>query len=206
MDLRHAIVLDVDGTLIRSAEEDDALYRRAIEDVLGTVRYRASLAEYDFVSDTGILCQVLSDNGFAAEPDLVAAIKTAFFAGVESRIESHGPFEEIPGARSFVDRLLRSDEHCCAIATGGWRQSAHTKLTTAGFDLDGIPVATSDDAIDRADIMRFALDALGSEFASVTYYGDGAWDREASRTLGWNFRAVGPVLDGILTFENEDLT
>ena len=204
MDLRHAIVFDVDGTLIRSAAEDDALYRRAIENVLGTVRYRASVAEYDHVSDSGILSQVLSDNGVAAEPALVAEIKEVFFAAVAQHIESYGPFEEIPGARGFLDRLRCSEQHCCAIATGGWRESARTKLATTGFELDGVPVATSDDAVDRRDIMQLALDALGSEFASVTYYGDGAWDRDAARTLGWRFRAVGPALGGILTFEHED--
>ena len=68
---------------------------------------------------------------------------------------------------------------------------------TAGLGAFGFPLATADDAHDRADIMRIALGRLGADFNSITYYGDGPWDQDASRRLGWNFVAVGPVLGGI---------
>jgi GNAT superfamily N-acetyltransferase len=48
--------------------------------------------------------------------------------------------------------------------------------------------------------MEIALSRLGSAFESVTYYGDGPWDRDACATLGWRFVPVGPALGGIDSF------
>jgi hypothetical protein len=49
--------------------------------------------------------------------------------------------------------------------------------------------------------MRHALAQLGREFASITYYGDGSWDRDATRSLGWQFVAVGEPLAGLSKYE-----
>lgn len=96
--------------------------------------------------------------------------------------------------------VFSSDHHATAIATGGWRESAQFKLDAAGLNRFGIPLATSDEAPDRKDIMRIALGHLGTGFDSITYYGDGQWDRIASQTLGWNFVAIGPALGGLESY------
>jgi len=49
--------------------------------------------------------------------------------------------------------------------------------------------------------MENALYQLGHRFETVTYYGDGAWDREAVLRLGWTFVPVGVELGGITRFE-----
>lgn len=87
-----------------------------------------------------------------------------------------------------------------AIATGCWRQSALLKLESAGFDIDGVPLVTSDEFPARIDIMRGALQSTGSDCAPVTYFGDAEWDRRACLELGWNFVAVGPALGGITSY------
>ena len=201
--MRHAVIVDVDGTLLRSAEQDDKLYRRAVEQVLGAVRLRPDLRDYERVTDTGILLQILEDNAIDVSDALVSDVKAAFFAGIDEYIKKQGSFEPLPGARRFIARLKGSPSAGLAIATGGWRTSAEKKLRAAEFDTVGVPFATSDDAIERADIMRIALDSLAGGFDTVTYYGDAHWDRDASRRLGWRFRAVGPTLDGIKTFDHE---
>ena len=74
----HAIVFDIDGTLLKSAAVDDELYRRAVSAVLGPVRFRNSLALYDHVTDSGILAQVLIDNGLADTRNPAQEIIAAF--------------------------------------------------------------------------------------------------------------------------------
>jgi hypothetical protein len=74
------------------------------------------------------------------------------------------------------------------------------KLVSAGFDLTDVPLATSSDSSDREEIMKSALSRLGAEFESVSYYGDGPWDRDACRALGWNFIGVGAELSGINSY------
>lgn len=201
--MKHAVIFDIDGTLLNSSEEDDRLYREAVAQVLGDVRLRPTLSDYDPVTDTGILLQILKDNGIAEDAGRIAEVKEAFFLRLESFMDSHGPFVEIPGAKEVIGRLHSSDAYQVAIATGGWRHSAEIKLKTAGFDIASVPLATSDDAIERTAIMQLALAAIGEEVTSITYFGDGLWDARACDLLGWTFRAVGPALAGISSYDDE---
>ena len=201
--MRQAVIFDIDDTLLHSMDADDRLYRQAVRDVVGEVRFRESLADYTHVSDTGILREVLDDNGVADAERCFLEIRERFLASLAEHVRRHGPFREIEGARAMLGRLVRSGAYGVALATGCWRASAELKLRTAGFELDGLPLATSDDAIERVAIMRHALAALGDRFDSVTYYGDGVWDRQACRELGWQFRPVGPALGGLSAYHDE---
>lgn len=198
----QAVIFDIDGTLLQSAAVDDRLYRQAVVSVLGPVEFRRSLDDYDFVTDSGVLAQVLADNSIPSEPDPTPHIKERFVAFLAAHVAENGPFREIPGAARLVDALRVSRRHGVAIATGGWAESAILKLESAGLDVSDIPLATSNDALDRVEIMRLAVARLSGEFESVTYYGDGPWDRAATRELGWNFIAVGTALGGLESFHD----
>lgn len=193
----HAVIFDIDGTLLQSASIDDALYRASVTAVLGSVRFRPSLNDYDFVTDAGILLQVVDDNALKLSPGQEAEIKAHFVEALSSHIGENGPFREVPGAKEMLEHFRASAGHAVAIATGGWLDTALLKLESANFDLSQFPLATSDDAFQRTEIMQLALSRLGSEFHSITYYGDGPWDRDACLALGWNFVAVGAALGGI---------
>ena len=193
----HAKVFDIDGTLLQSNEVDDVLYREAVRAVLGSVQFRESISGYDHVTDSGIIQQLLDDNHIASEPTYIQTIRRRFVSALSDHVEKEGPFQEIPGAMKYFHAYRESTDHCVAIATGGWRESALLKLDSAGFDVADVPLATSDDSACRSEIMQIAVNALGSEFESITYYGDALWDRKACDKLGWNFVAVGPALGGL---------
>lgn len=199
-----AIIFDVDGTLIESMAIDTELYFSSINEVLGPVNVRENLDEYEHVTDTGILAQLLSDNGISFDNEIVASIQAAFVEKIRRHIDKSGPFPAIDGALDFFDTTRNSCNKRVAIATGGWRKSALLKLRSAGFDVDGIPLVTSDDAPSRTEIMRSALAMIGDSFESVIYFGDARWDQRACRTLGWDFVAVGPELGGIRSFNEID--
>ena len=193
----HAVVFDIDGTLLQSAAVDDALYRDAVTQVLGEVQLRPTLHDYDFITDAGVLSQILADNSLPTEHDLLHRIKSHFVDSLRRHVDDNGPFVEIPGASDLLISLRESTTHAVAIATGGWRESAELKLQSAGFEYADLPLASANDHHERTGIMEIALSQLGARFESVTYYGDGPWDRDACRTLGWEFVAVGPELGGI---------
>ena len=201
----HAVIFDIDGTLLQSASVDDDLYKLAVRAVVGPVQFRPLLSDYEFVTDSGILFQVLEDNALPTDPDPTKSIKALFVDSLHDHIREHGAFLEIPGARDFFSSLCLSKDHAVAIATGGWRESAELKLNAAQFILDGIPIATSDTEFDRSRIMLTALSSLGSDFETITYYGDGAWDQDACLALGWNFIPVGPALGGLEAYTGVDV-
>ena len=183
---------------------DPNLYFSSIESVLGAVRLR-NLNDYDHVTDSGILAQIIEENGFRGAGELAAAVKAHFMEGLNRHIEDTGPFPVIDGAVQFIDRVRRSTDTRIAIATGCWRESALLKLQTSGFNIDGIPVATSDDSPSRVEIMQSALQMTGGCAGAVTYFGDAEWDQLACEDLGWNFVAVGPRLGGINSFSRIQL-
>jgi len=199
----NAVIFDIDGTLLQSASVDDDLYKMAVRAVFGHVQFRPSLSDYDFVTDSGILSQVLRDNAIPVEPDQTSSIKSAFVASLKQHIRENGAFPEVSGAKRYFEALCHSKDHAVAIATGGWRESAELKLRAAQFSLDGVPIATSDTEFDRSRIMLTALSALEASFDSITYYGDGTWDRDACLELGWNFIPVGPTLAGLTSYSDE---
>ncbi len=196
-----AVLFDVDGTLVESMAVDTAIYFDAIQSVLGTVDIRERLSDYEHVTDMGILGQILDDNRLSRDADVMREIETGFVARIEDHIRSTGPFPAIDGAVGMLERCKQAPDTRVAIATGGWRQSASAKLRSAGFDLDGVPLASSNDAASRIEIMRIALARIGTGMDSVVYFGDAEWDRRACAELGWDFVAVGPELDGILSFD-----
>lgn len=181
---------------------DSDLYFSSISAVLGSVEIRENLNDYDHVTDSGIIAQVMEDNGLPQDSDAIDTIRNQFVAGLTEHIETDGPFPEIPGAARFIDRLRGSEEHDVAIATGGWRLSALLKLETSDLNVEGIPVFSCDDSPSRTEIMRIALSQLGNAYESVTYFGDAEWDRRACETLGWKFVPVGAGLGGIETYDN----
>lgn len=196
----QARIFDIDGTLLQSVAVDDDLYRAALLSVLGPVTLRDSFHEYEHISDSGILRQVLIDNQVPDATERTAEVISHFVQSLQEHIDKNGPFDEISGAREYFEGLCNSRKHYVALATGGWEASARLKLQSAGFDLNGVTLATSDTEHDRTRIMLAALDRPESEFESITYYGDGHWDREACQKLGWGFVAVGASLEGLRSY------
>lgn len=198
----HAVIFDIDGTLLQSAAIDDELYQQAVRHLIPDAHIRPAIADYDYVSDSGILTQIFADNGVSADDELAAAVQSRFVELLDDHIARSGAFPEIPGALGYLQHHIDSSEHAVAYATGGWRASARLKLKAAGFDGLDVPLATADDALDRKDIMLTALSHLGESFRSITYYGDGPWDRDSSEQLGWNFVAVGAKLGGLNSYHD----
>ncbi len=195
-----AVIFDIDGTLLQSDTTDDTLYLAAVREVLGNVKLRPSWGMYTQFTAAGILVEILGDNAIEVAHETVAAVRDCFVANVGRHVSAHGSFAEVPGAKAFVQRLHKSTAHRIAYATGGWLGAALLKLSASEFPVAGIPLATSDDHVDRREIMRHALRQLDGSFDTVTYYGDGHWDAEAAKSLGWEFVPVGRKLNGLTRF------
>lgn len=94
------------------------------------------------------------------------------------------------GAQGAIEAISAAESWSVAIATGNWLEPARHKLATCGLSLCGVPLATSSDSHDRAEILRLAIARSGSP-ERVVYLGDREWDRSAAAELGIGFIAVG---------------
>lgn len=198
----HLVMFDIDGTLVNSAGFDGDLFARAVREELG-LQVDETWESYRHVTDSGILEQVLA--GSAAEVDELEAharVKHRLIALVEDYISNKSGVEAIPGAPALVHRLRSTPDVVVAFATGGWRESAELKLSAAGIPYEGLPFATSSEAVSRVEIMQLAerQAAMGSEFSRRTYFGDTPWDWRASSELGYEFVAVGDRVTHALQF------
>lgn len=195
----RAVIFDIDGTLLDSYGVDNSMYADAVRLALGTVRIRDSWGKYARVTDTGVLADICSDNTLVYNDSVSTAVMNVYLGLLRSHAEARGPYREIPRALHYLNRLRCRLDVRVAYATGGWRTTAEYKLVSAGFPLD-IPLASADDYQERTEIMLHALGQLQGPFTSVTYFGDGLWDRAAAAQLGWEFVAVGPKLGGLSDF------
>lgn len=196
----RAAIFDIDGTLLESDVVDGKLYLEAVRHVLGDVRIRDGWERYSRVTDAGILEEICDENALRFDHTISTSVMGDFVTRLAAHVSAHGPFREIPGALRYLSGLRQRRDVRVAYATGAWRASAELKLAGAGFPLNGIPLASSDDHPDRTQIMLHALSQLEGPFESVTYFGDGVWDRQATAALGWEFVPVGARLGGIRDF------
>ncbi len=192
------IMFDVDGTLTDSNKVDAACFVVALKEAFNIDVADIDWSVFKYVSDEGLSTEIFERtyHRTPAREDLDRT-KNSYMNCLKSEIKKSGECcREIPGAVSILRQLKSKPDVALSIATGCWLESAELKLKTAGFDLDGIPIATSSDSMERTRIMQLSLEraasAYGIEtFEKITYVGDGVWDANASKKLGYHFIGVG---------------
>ena len=201
----HLIVFDVDGTLVESDEFDGVLYAKAVRGVLD-IDVDEDWSGYRNVTDSGILDEILDRHGLEMERSVAhASVKRAFVALVRDYLSDRsGRLPEVPGARTFVNRLIAHPEVTVAVATGGWRETAAMKLRAIGLDPETLHLSSASDAIRRIEIMQIAeRQAMAGKPADRRFYvGNQPWDKEASRELGWDLIGIGELVQHVPRFED----
>ena len=194
----HLIMFDLDGTLVDSNRVDSECYLQALVDVFGfdLNTIDRDWGNYPHITDAGILrtlCQVeLGRNPTYQE---IGDYQDRFLELLVIACGKH-PLRSIAGAKEILDRLSLEPNYAIAMATGAWKQTADYKLQVAGLDGIITPIACSNDAHARVEIMKCAYQRSiefyqQSLFTSITYIGDGIWDGIASKHLNYQFIGIG---------------
>ena len=201
------MMFDVDGTLVRSNEYDAECYVNAVSTTLGISVVDTVWENYEHVSDSGVLDELVRRNYDRPPTEKeLNQVKASFLMELDLAFDRKPHLvRPIDGAISFLARVRSKPDLVVSIATGGWEKSCRKKLMHSGVSVDGIPLASADDALSRVDIMKASQCKAGnvyeqSTFKSVTYVGDASWDLKASMELGWHFIAVG---EPILSYVND---
>ncbi len=194
---KHLVIFDIDGTLTDTNLVDGECYWRALCEVLGLSIVQPQWSDFHHVTDVGIASDL-------CERHLGRPLKSADIEALGRRLtdlldialadEDHTTLQ-IAGAAEILSVLTKSSDFAVALATGGLRVSAELKLRKAGLLNPDLPLASSDDAVSRADIMSIAARRAAGKhrarFGTFTYVGDGVWDAKAARELGWRFIGIG---------------
>ena len=202
----NLVMLDIDGTLTQSYEYDQDIFSLAIAEVLGCGPVNADLNGFIDKTSTGVTQEAIRHmTGMSPMTGQIERVKRNVLGRLE-RLHKESPetFCEVPGARLFLERLRSLDETGLAIATGCWRDEALFKLNASGLSVAGIPLATSEDDLKRTRIMQIAVEKARDfyncpGFEEVVHLGDGPWDLQEARGLGFGFIGIGPRVQALQT-------
>lgn len=189
----HLVMFDIDGTLTHTYDVDSRCYVQAMSEYLGSM-IDDDWSQYEHVTDSGIASQ-LFDQHQRPKSDL-PKVRQRFVSLLEQSFATE-PYDcrQICGAAEFVRRLRETSGIVLGLATGGWAESAQTKLQHAGIDVEGLAFASADDAEAKVQIMTICRQRVASLanvdcLPTVTYIGDGLWDARAAAQLGWQFIGI----------------
>lgn len=191
----NLVIFDVDGTLIQFTCVDDECFSRAVEVAWGIANISTEWDDYEHVTDSGIATELFQKHfGREPEPAEMESLQQEFLSQLENAVRGT-TIPQTSGAAAILQRLQHHELWRAAIATGSWAQPIALKQQAAGLSLSALPVATSDDAFDRAEVIRVAADRAKEhygqrEWNSIVYVGDGIWDWRAAKTLGSGFVGI----------------
>lgn len=189
----QSIMFDIDGTLVNSFEFDEQCFVEAVQEALN-IDVDTCWESYPHVTDRGLLIEILKRAGHSMSIDeCEAKVKPLFVKKVNAHLVKNG-LEPVSGAAELIHQLKCNSKVALSLATGGWLETAMTKLHAAKIDVTGIPIASSNDHYRRTSIMRLALERSGVESSAsgkTIYFGDAVWDQAACQKLGFSFVLVG---------------
>ena len=190
------VMFDVDGTLTQTNRVDCECFVQAVEDVLGIKNIDTDWSSYKNVTDLGCLEEIIRKHKRRpGTKDELLRVKMMHIRLLKEWAESDPAlFLPIPGAQDVINGIIEKSNAVAALATGGWLESIRIKLGTAGISIDGLTIASCNDAISRDEIMKIAetraKDISGVPFRTRTYVGDAVWDVQASKRLSYFFIGI----------------
>ncbi|MBC1224272.1 DUF952 domain-containing protein [Nostoc sp. UCD121] len=192
------VIFDVDSTLTNTYKIDENCFVRALALEFGIFGINTNWTEYRYTTDSGITQQIFQEKleRLPLSEELVR-LKARFVSLLqEAFINNQDLFNEIPGAANILASLQLNPDWGVAIATGGWRESAKLKLQKANLEIEGIPLASANDALSREDIIKTAIIKAEKfyqveKFQKVVFVGDGVWDVKAAYGLSIAFIGIG---------------
>ena len=192
------VIFDLDGTLVYSNKIDSQCFAQTYQTIYGLAFPTIDWTKYPHVTDTTIFKTVIR-NHFEreAEEEEMVEFQHRFVSLIsECRKKKPEEFQEVPGARLAVERLLADERFVVGIGTGGWLRPAHVKLRHVEIPVASMVVAGADGHEQREGIIGQVVDTVArtERVDRTVYVGDAIWDVDTTRRMNMNF--VGIRRDG----------
>jgi phosphoglycolate phosphatase-like HAD superfamily hydrolase len=191
----NLLVFDVDGTLTATNEVDTRCFARAFLEAFG-IALDTSWHIYPHRTDSGIIRHSFSQH-FGGTPTAIELdlFRERFLILLEREWRAAPQnFRAVAGATRALTRIVQQRDYALALATGGWRASALFKLEKGGIPVIGLPAAFADDAAEREEITRIAIDRARfhhqQQFDWIILVGDSDCDVTTAARLGLGFVGI----------------
>lgn len=189
------IVFDVDGTLIGGEKTDWKCFDDAFKEAAGFPLAPSFFHSLKEVTARAIVHQALNGATHHEKHNIEAKTRQGYLYRLKKAIQDDpDAFPAMEGAAVLIQDIQKRRVPI-AIATGDWRESILVKLNASGIPFDNIPITTSSDYYNRAEIIASSIEKAGGNLLNSIYVGDGHWDLRASRKLGIAFIGCGTKLD-----------
>lgn len=189
----HLIIFDIDGTIIDSVKTDDECFIQSFQDLFNIDLRSADWTNFKNVTDSGLTAEIFKIHlNREPEEQEIHKLKNHFYRLLSDRSKE---ISEIPGAINMLKYLHAQPNISVAFATGGWKETAELKLSTIGFERGDIVLTSANQDISRSIITQLAIKETQvkqklASFDSITYVGDGIWDFQTTKALGFNFIGI----------------
>lgn len=185
------VVFDIDGTLLTVKGMGRRALSRALAAVLGEPDPIAGVSFFGVADGQVIEQAYLQRLGRPPAPGEFAAACDSFEKAMrEESVANRADAEPVPGAPELLARLSADQRIYLSLATGNLRATGRIKLALCGLDRFFPVGGFADDAAERAEILRAAIDhaekhyGVGFPPRSIAYVGDTSSDLLAARALG----------------------
>ena len=180
--MSHLFLFDIDLTLIRTTGVGTAAMNQVMGELIGVSDAFAGVA-FSGLTDRAIIREALRNHGHtpddgAFEP-YIADFESRYIPALE-RLLAERSGVILPGVRETLDAVAALPEVRLGLATGNFRRAAEIKLRHFGIDHYFADGGFADDAEDRAELVRIAIQRLGGG-APIFVIGDTAHDIMAAR-------------------------
>ena len=195
--MRKLVLLDIDGTILRSGRAGRAAMERALHEVFGTPGDPDYL--YDGKTDRQIIRETIRMTGLddAEIDERMDLTVDTYLRELEGELKARADEVKLfPGIRELVERVHAREDAVLGLLTGNVERGARLKLAAGGLEFDQFVVnAFGSDHETRGELpavahrrMRemFGVDLAGQD---VIVVGDTPADVQCGRTLG--ARAIG---------------
>jgi phosphoglycolate phosphatase-like HAD superfamily hydrolase len=148
------IIFDIDGTLTNTNHIDSICFEKAILDSLSIISIDTNWHNYKYSTDLGIITEIIQAR-LNRSPTLmeIETIKNKFITYLEAAFAENSLLcVPIEGAQRIFENISALGWDV-GIATGGWEKSAVLKLKTAQIPYQNMPIAHSDDHVEREKII-----------------------------------------------------
>lgn len=196
MAIKHLILFDIDGTLVRCGPQIGPIFVESLKEVYGGFE-RPKGYNFSGKTDPRIVLDMVAHLGWerAKVLERLPEMQRVYFEQLERQLDP-ARMKLLAGVEMLLERLASRGDVMQALLTGNWQRSAEIKLAPFGLGRFFPFGAFGDDGVSRRELVPAALErahqATGRRFApeEVLIVGDSELDVDCAHASGVRCVAV----------------